>query len=67
MNFDPEILRQQNEAILNGLSSMHQELSAFENKSSKDDAFDNERSMSEILKEKRENTEKILESTKTNH
>lgn len=44
---------------------MDEELSAFDSKNSKEDPFDN-KSLSEVLKEKREATEKILESTKVN-
>lgn len=44
---------------------MDEELSAFDAKNKKDDPFEN-KSLSEVLKEKRENTEKILESTKMN-
>ena len=61
--FDPNILKEQQDSILKGLNSMDEELSILENKKRQDD-FDSGKSMAEVLREKREKTEKILESTK---
>jgi hypothetical protein len=64
MAFDPSILKDQQDAILKGLSSMDVELSNMDIKKNTDD-FEN-KSLAEVLKEKREATEKILENTKVN-
>jgi hypothetical protein len=45
---------------------MDEELSAMDSKVKNEDPFAG-KSMAEVLKEKREATEKILENTKTNH
>lgn len=63
--FDNDILRLQHEAIQKGLKSMDEELDNFTSSQPKADPFEN-KSMSEVLREKREATDKILESTKQN-
>lgn len=63
--FDNDILRLQHEAIQKGLKSMDEELDNFASNQPKVDPFEN-KSMSEVLREKREATDKILESTKQN-
>ena len=61
--FDPSILIQQHEAIQKGLNQMDQDMMESIPKSK--DPYEG-KSMSEILREKREATEKILESTHIN-
>ena len=56
--FDPNLLREQQDSILKGLNQMDEELSFLETK--KADPFDKGLTMSEVLKAKREETEKIL-------
>ena len=63
--FDSDILRQQHEAIQKGLKSMDEELDSYSSHLPKADPFEG-KSMSEVLREKREATDKILESTKQN-
>lgn len=61
--FDNDILRMQHEAIQKGLKSMDEELDKFEDGHVKADPFEG-KSMAEIMRAKREATDKILESTK---
>ena len=63
--FDNDILRLQHEAIQKGLQSMDSELEAYADPQPKSDPFES-KSMSQVLKEKREATDKILENTKQN-
>lgn len=62
--FDANLLKDQHEAIFKGLSSMDEELINLDNNKSKD-PFEG-KTMQEVLKEKREETEKILNNTKIN-
>ncbi|CDW71873.1 UNKNOWN [Stylonychia lemnae] len=62
--FDPDLLKDQKNQILKGLNSMDEELALLETRKKNDD-FDG-KTMAEVLKQKREETEKILENTKIN-
>jgi hypothetical protein len=62
--FDAEFLRSQKDAILKGLNNMDEELEQLNlKKEESKDPFEN-KSLAEVLREKREATDKILEKTK---
>jgi hypothetical protein len=61
--FDPSILKDQQDAILKGLNNMDEEINLLDQ--NRKDPFEG-KTMQDVLKEKREATEKILESTKIN-
>ena len=60
--FDNELLRDQRDLILKGLNALDAEFDQLEE--SKEDP-NKGKSLQELMREKREATEKILESTKT--
>jgi hypothetical protein len=62
--FDANLLKDQHESIFKGLNSMDEELLNLDSNKSKD-PFEG-KTMQEVLKEKREETEKILANTKIN-
>jgi hypothetical protein len=64
--FDADFLQSQKDAILKGLNNMNEELEQLSLKKEESrDPFEG-KSMAEILREKREATDKILEKTKVN-
>jgi hypothetical protein len=62
--FDSNLLKEQHEAIFKGLNNMDDELINLDTNKNKD-PFEG-KSMQEVLKEKKEETEKILSNTKIN-
>jgi acyl-CoA reductase-like NAD-dependent aldehyde dehydrogenase len=64
--FDADFLQSQKDAILKGLNNMDEEIEQLSLKKEESrDPFEG-KSMAEILREKREATDKILEKTKVN-
>lgn len=61
---DADFLQSQKDAILKGLNNMDEELDALNQNAKEDkDPFES-KSLAEVLREKREATDKILEKTK---
>jgi hypothetical protein len=64
--FDNDLLRDQHDLILKGLNSMANEFDDLDIRDKDGNDANDGKSFKDVIREKREQTEKILEDTKTN-